>query len=467
MRNFKVRNLFIFFLSLSVLVAACGKDSFTPVDMNDLNPDEPLSNSELDQWLKTTFLDVYNMSVIYRYHRYYHEADRNVSPPKLEAVKPMMTTVLDGFITPYQNVAGETFMKVNVPKEWVLYGSTSYDGSNVGYAGTASGGARINLFGLNNFSLSPTFVGSRLGTIHHEFVHILNQRFIMPADFAEITKSTYNGDWTSTKTDSAHKWGYVSAYASQNPTEDYAETASSLLVDGQGWFDNWVKTSGSTAGQEALRAKEQNVVDYYNSSLSIDFRELQKEIQAYVKNVLKKVEVTFPYWLNQGLYKTITISPDEEMYSNYPLAPEFREAYDEFGEAIWNLNSGARYRLDHVQFRFESNTSLVVRTPFTATEGSAAGTQYDADYSFNVAINPSTSEITFTKKSQASGTTFDNGNLVLGAFENTIQAFLESQVFVGDYLPLEAPSTLYTKTAGFALKDNPNYFIYGLLGQQL
>ena len=451
-------------LLMGALFSACKKDKFEPVNMSELNPDEPLANTELDQWLKTTFLDEYNVAVIYRYNRYYHEADRNVSPPKPEAVKPMMTTILEGYINPYRKIAGETFIKTNIPKEWVLFGSTSYDGSNVGYAGTAAGGARVNLFGINGFSLSPGFVKGRLGVIHHEFIHILNQRFIMPADFQEITKSTYNGNWTSTNADSAHKWGYVSTYASQNPTEDFAETASALLVSGQSWFDNRVRTSSSDAGKAALRAKEQSVVDYFNSSLNIDFRALQKEIQLYIKNTLKDPTVTFPYWINQGLYKTLMVNPDDLMYTQYGSSAAFTTVYNQFKDSVLKLNATAKYRLDYLQFRFDSPTSLVVRAAFTATGGTAAGTQYLGDYSFSMSVNSTTGEATFTKIAQATGTTFNNGNIFLSSFGNTIQKFLTESTFIGDWLPNGTPPSMYTKTAGFYQKNAPANYFYGNLG---
>jgi substrate import-associated zinc metallohydrolase lipoprotein len=265
-------------IGLFAAISSCKKDKFEKTDISELNPDETATNTALDQWLKTTFLDEYNIDVIYHYHRYYHESDRNVSPPKVETVQPMMTTVLDGYIKPYREVAGVTFIKTNAPREFVLYGSTSYDAQNIGYAGTASGGVRVNLFGLNNFSLSPGFVTSRLNVIHHEFTHILNQRYLMPPEFKLITNSSYKATWTSTPLDTAHKYGYVSSYASQNPTEDFAEMTCTMLVKGQPWFDNWVKTTTSATGQAALRAKESSVVNYFGSSLNVDFRALQSKM---------------------------------------------------------------------------------------------------------------------------------------------------------------------------------------------
>ena len=54
--------LFIGFFA--AMFTSCNKDKFTPVDMDELNPDIPLTNSALDQWLKVNFLDVYDLKEI-------------------------------------------------------------------------------------------------------------------------------------------------------------------------------------------------------------------------------------------------------------------------------------------------------------------------------------------------------------------------------------------------------------------
>jgi hypothetical protein len=346
----------------------------------------------------------------------------------------------------------------------VLYGSTSYDAQNIGYAGTASGGVRVNLFGLNNFSLSPGFVTSRLNVIHHEFTHILNQRYLMPPEFKLITNSSYKATWTSTPLDTAHKNGYVSSYASQNPAEDFAEMTCTLLVKGQPWFDNWVKTSTSTAGQAALRAKESSVVNYFSSSLNVDFRALQKKVQLYIKDVLKDPSVTFPYWFNQGLYKTMTINLEDQLYATYGSPAGFAAAYNQFKNVILAYSSAAKYHLDYLQFMFPSSTSpLTVRAAFTAAAG---GTQYFADYTFSMAVDAATGATTFTKIAQA-GTT---GNYAYAAafepgFTNTIQQYLTSNTFVADWLPANTPGSLYTKTGGFYQTGVTSNYFYGPLGQ--
>jgi substrate import-associated zinc metallohydrolase lipoprotein len=452
------------FCVLFLLFAAtgsCKKEHFEPVDISDLNPDETAGNTALDEWLKTTFLDEYNINVIYHYHRYYHESGRNVSPPKVETVQPMMTTVLDGFIKPYRDIAGATFIKTNTPKEFVLYGSASYDAQGIAYAGTASGGVRVNLFGLDNFSLSPGFVTGRLHVIHHEFTHILNQRYLMPTDFPLITGSTYKATWTSTPLDSAHKNGYVSSYASQNPAEDFAETVSSLLVSGQPWYDNWVKTSASAAGQAALRAKESSVVNYFTFSLNIDFRALQKKVQLYIRDVLKDPSVTFPYWLNQNTYKTMTINLEDPMYATYGSSADFAAAYNQFRDVILAYSSANKYHLDYVQFMFGSATSLTVRAAFT----SIAGAQYLADYTFAMSVNTNTGATTFTKVAQAGTTgTYANAAIFAASFTTSIQQYLTSNTFVADWLQANMPANLYTKTGGFYQTGTPSNYFYGPLG---
>ncbi len=468
MKNkFYYKILFVVFFA--AFITSCNKEKFTPVNMDELNPDIPLSNSALDQWLKTNFLDVYNSAVIYRYNRYYHEADRNVTPPEEDKVQPMMQTVLSGFVNPYKDVAGINFMKVYIPKEWVLYGSTSYDAGGQGYAGTAAGGVRVNLFGVNAFSNTPGFIKGRINTIHHEFVHIVNQRFPIPSDFAQITKAYYNGNWQNTNADSAHKWGYVSAYASQNPTEDYAETACNLLVNGQHWFENRVKTCPAVTGQTALRLKEQNVVNYFTNLVGVDFRALQKRMFLYMKDTIKDPSYNFPQYINNNLYKSITVNLTDNMYSTYGISPAFATAYNNFKQDVFNYNPSQGYRVDNLQFRFVTNTSLVVRATFTATVGSSINTTYSGDYSFNVAVNSTTGETTFTKIDQATGTTFSNGNLFLASFNSNITSFLTASTFVTDWLPApkDLAPNLVSRTAGFTSTANPANSFYGILATNL
>jgi len=452
---------YIMVLVAITAMASCKKEGAVSVDVNDLNPDDPVLKTELDNWLKTTFLDPYNMAVVYRYNRYYHDNEKNIAPAQLEMVKPTMETVLNGYINPYYKIAGRDFIKRYIPKEWVLYGSYSYNTDGVVIAGTASAGRRITLYGLNNYEPTPSYVSGHLGVIHHEFTHILNQLVAIPTDFESISKEDYKATWASTPTDTSHKYGFVSSYASGSYPEDYAETVRALLVSGQSWYDNWANTA-SAVGKARLKAKESNVVNYFNSGLGINFRNLQKEVQTYITDVLGDQTKTFGYWLKRGLYKTLTVNLEDGMYNTYGSSAGFASAYNYLKAAIkaWSPN---QYHLDYVQFRFESATTVTVRIAFTAAAG---GTQFVGDYTFAYAVGADNKTTTFTKVAQA-GTTGSYANAAIFAadFEASIQQYLTTQSFNAGWTPTSLPADLYTRVAGFTSTTDAQQYFYGPLTQ--
>lgn len=442
-------------------IASCRKEDALNVDVNDLNPDDPAANTALDVWLKSTFLDPYNAAVVYRYNRYYHDIEKNIAPAKAEFVKPTMENVLHGYIEPYYKIAGRDFIKRTIPKEWVLFGSYSYNNDGVVIAGTASAGRRITLYGVNHYEPTPDFVTGHLGVIHHEFGHILNQLVAIPTDFESISKGDYKATWSSTPTDTSHKYGFVSSYASGSYPEDYAETIRALLVSGQSWYDNWANTA-SALGKTRLKAKEANVVNYFNSGLGINFRALQKEVQLYMKDVLGDQTKYFGYWLKRNLYKTLTVNLEDGMYGQYGIGSSFATAYNTLKAAV-AAKYTAQYHVDYLQFRFESPTVLTMRFAFTAAAG---GTQYAADYTFNYAVGADNKTTTFTKVAQA-GTTGSYANAALFAteFQNTIQAYLTSGSFLADWIPANVPPDQYTKVGGFISSTDTQQFFYGPLTQ--
>lgn len=451
----------LLYLSVATSVFSCKKDDFTPVDINTLNPDSTVTYTALDAWIKANYLDPYNVDVVYRANSYFHDYDRNVTPPDPSVVQPYLQTVLDGYYTPYNEVAGETFLKKYGFRQFVLYGSTSYDGSNVGYAGTASGGIQINIFGLDGFSLTPDYIKSRLGVIHHEYTHILQQTFPMPSDFQQFTAAYYNANWTKTPADTSHRYGFVSSYASENPVEDMAETNRAMLVSGPSWFDYWVKTS--TAGSAGLRQKESSIVNYYNN-IGIDYRALQKTVQLYLKDSIKDVSVTFPYWLSQGTpYTSLTVNLSDQMYSLYGQSTAFATVYQSLKDAI---NAQTGWLATDIQLLFTHKDSMTLRIPFTYGDGTG---NFLGDFDFAMKVDPNTGIVQFTKVQNKAGTTYSNGSYFTSSVTNTIQAYLTGNAFVGDWLQYKpeynVPANLYTKTAGFYVQSDPSNYFYGTLAE--
>lgn len=456
-------------MGLFVAVTSCRKTETLDVDFSKYNLDQPKNDTDLDQWLTKTFLDPYNMNVVYRYNRYYYgEPAADVAPLKAENVKPMMQTVMDGFITPYRKIAGLPFIQKTNPKEWVLYGSPLYQTDGSAIAGTASGGRRITLYGLNNYSTAYSFTKERMFVIHHEFTHILNQLVNIPIDFEAISEGTYKQPWGSTSASAAKDNGFLGSYASGSPTEDYAETVATLLVSGQSYYDNYANTTSNAKAKSRLKQKELNAVNYFNTALNVDFRSLQREVQDYMQNVIKDPTLSLGYWMSRNLYKTMTINLEDPLYTTNGLSEDFRVPYEQMKTAILNYSASAKYHMDYMSLRFESATALTVRCAFTASAGSAAGSQYLADYTFSYTVNANTGAVEFTKIAQA-GTTgsYQNAGLFTAGFTNSIQAYLTGKVFTAEWLPKNINGGSYADFGRLYVKGNPGSNFYGSLGQTL
>jgi len=459
------RNIYIIFSTVFFLVmmtSSCRKEEALNVDFSTYNVDNPLLNTPLDTWLNTTFLNEYNMEVIYRYNRFYHGEDKDVAAVRVEKVQPQMQTYLEGFLLPYRKIAGVEFIKKYSPKQVVLFGSGAYNTDNSYTLATAAAGRRITIYDLNNFNIGDaSTVTRKLRTIHHEFTHILNQIVPMPTDFESISKSNYNATWTTVATATARDLGFVTPYATSQAGEDFAEMATHLLVEGQAWFDAWANGS-SVAGKAALKAKEASVVSYFTVNLGIDFRALQQEIQNIVRNQYKYQPTSFGYWMGQNLFKTMTVNLEDALYAKNGISSEFETAYNSFKASILAANATQKYHLDYVQLRFESTTLLTVRAAF-----SNATTQYFGDYSFNYTVNPTTGAVVFTKVPNGTGTTFNNGALFTAAFTNTIEAYLTGNNFTANWLPAGIDPDNFNAFGGFTVTGTPTNYFYGRLGQTL
>lgn len=447
-------------ICFSVTMVSCRKEDALNVDFSKLNIDQPVANTPLDQWLTTTFLDEYNIDVIYRYNRFYHGDDKDVASVQVDKVEPQMQTVLEGFLEPYRKVAGVPFIKKYSPKQFVLFGSGSFNNDGSYTLATAAAGRNITIYDLNNFNLSDrgTVVG-KLRTIHHEFTHILNQIVPMPPDYQLITKSTYRATWTSTSDATARANGYVTPYASSQPGEDFAETTTSLLVMGQAWFDAWA--NGSTAvGKAALKAKEASIVQYFNSNLGIDFRTLQREIQEVIRKTYNYPNATFAFWMGQNLYKKITIDvATNPVYTSVGMSPQFRQLNSDVASGLSALPYGLTF--DFMSLNFTAADKMYLEINFSQGTG-----KFLARYPFNVALNTATGETVFTTGT-AGGTDASwvgNANLIKPAIQPMIDYLLNNN-FTADWLPANIGPNDYNNYGGFYVSGTPENNFYGLLGQ--
>lgn len=461
------------FLLLIALQFACRKTEMLNVDYSTFNADDPRTNTATDQWLKTNFLDPYNIDVIYRYNRYYHGNTANVVPSKLENIQPTMQIVLDGFINPYFKIAGPTFTKTYMPKEWVLFGSNAYaNSSDPGVAGTAAGGRRITLYGVNEYQPLPAgqfFAWDRHRIMHHEFGHILNQIIPIPVDFEPISKGFYKQPYTDTPQDTARRNGFVTSYASGVYTEDYAETISYLLINGQVWYDDWANFA-NTAGKARFIQKQNNVVNYF-TNLGINFKALQKEVQKYMIS-LGRNETKFAYWLSKArtplvtplpspapaplpTFKTLTINTGADYYIKYGGSESFNTLY----ATVKNAFAAQSKPLNYIRINFTSPTTMYIEANYNV-----GTTATQAFYAFNMATTVSTGQVKFATGT-AGGTT---APWVANATSNTASMqpmldYLTNNTFVADWLPVNVTADDYMKLGGFTVLNSPTDYFYGPL----
>ncbi|WP_018628312.1 substrate import-associated zinc metallohydrolase lipoprotein [Niabella aurantiaca] len=462
-----MKNNSLILVFLLLVFASCRKsDANLDVDLSTYNPDTYVADPVIDQWLMDSLTDPYNIQTVYRFERNLTDVGKDVSPIALDKVMPTMQAVLRIFLKPYEKIAGAAFIKKYTPKQYVLYGSPSYNTNGSITLGTADGGRRVVLYELNSLDFSNgEQVRRKIRTIHHEFTHILNQNILIPPEFEQVTKAEYDADWTnSANTDAVAKsLGFVSRYSRSSYKEDFAEMVSHLLVEGQVWFNNYINTTEADA-KTKLQAKERLVKDYFKTYFNIEFSELQAEVQKVLKETYnvhdpEDVTQTLPNWLLDNKVSTITYDPAAAHYDTYGRSAAFTTVYNDYKASLQTSN----WYLQYIQFRFNSATSMTFRLAFK--QGANGSTVYVADYNFDFTVNPITGSVKFTKVVPETANTNSNNKIVtiVAAFEQYILPYLTNRQFVAAWLPATLPSSdpAYRTFGGFYVDGSSSNYFYG------
>ncbi|MDR0893992.1 MAG: putative zinc-binding metallopeptidase [Prevotellaceae bacterium] len=299
----KVRNYIYLLLSMLAITTlpACTDDDA----LDTSNPiyglgGEDYVETALDKWIYENFTKPYNISVEYRWNPT-EELTATLVPPQEDKVQPVMELIRDVWIKPYETTKGLDFLQANAPKTYMLIGSPKYNTNGTITLGEAEGGNKVTLYRINWFDPSnpDTFqdlVRRILKTTHHEFTHTLNQITRFPDSFLYITAS--ESAWTNIKEgEQARNLGYITPYASDSPTEDFAEMVSMILVYGRDWFNNYVDQADDTVkllgkditARQALKQKESIMVEYMKSAWGITFYGTKEEpgLHEMVQTALK------------------------------------------------------------------------------------------------------------------------------------------------------------------------------------
>lgn len=451
-------------VALILLFASCSKEDKVDVNIDDY-PINLQKQTEVDSWITTNLTNPYNIEVSYRFDRNKSDPTRNISPANLTAVRPLMQMMITALLNPYIKGAGEYFGKEYFPKQFVLYGSHSYNTDNTMILGTMSNAKTMTLYGANVIDTTNGPAMERyMRTIHHEFTHSLNQRVPIPPAYENITPGDYDPNWAS-KTDAAQRdLGFISPYASSSYTEDFAEMVAHIVVLGPTWYNNFLALA-SDAGRTKIKAKEAIVREYMLNNFNVDLTELQTEVRAQLKskyNVTEPTDITlgFGYQLNLNKVNTITIDPTAAHYTTYGSSSAFMTIINNYKSTLQASN----WYMKSVQLMFTSSSTVTFRVNFA--QGAAGTTIFSGDYNFKYTINPNTGLTVFTKSlPEGTGTTYNNGAIatVKAPFESLILPYLTGREFIAAFLPttIASGSPLYRTFAGFYVNGTSTNYFYG------
>ncbi|MCM1450481.1 MAG: putative zinc-binding metallopeptidase [Clostridiales bacterium] len=279
--------LYRIFLTAAVVLSGV---AFTGCSDDDPDPSYSVittgntEKNDFDLWLTQNFNEPYNIDFKYRYEDIEGDYNYYLVPARYEDAITMAHLVKYLCIETYNEVAGTNFTCTYFPKMFYTVGEWEYRNNGTIVLGTAEGGRKIFLAGLNKLSgylnSAENLNHYYFKTIHHEFTHILNQTKSIPADFQLITGSGYVADnWNESPYNTDYlKNGYISAYSQHSFTEDFAEMLSIYVTNSE---TAWNKLVGGApkASQALINSKLDIVRDYMKTSFDIDIDELRDVLQ--------------------------------------------------------------------------------------------------------------------------------------------------------------------------------------------
>lgn len=274
----------VLFLTLAVL-ASCSNDD--QVGESQLDYNQP-TKTALDNWIGINYLNPYNINVQYKWNQNTVDNSRYLFPPLVSSVQPALEIVQKIWLDSYKTIGGVDFVKKIAPREIVLIGGVNLNSVGTRTLGLAEGGQRVTLFETDYIDkTNRANIKEFIHTIQHEYIHILNQN--KPFDekaWAAITPVGYTADWYNYTNASSNELGFITSYARSNINEDFAETASVILISSKAEYAAFLAGIKSATALAALKAKEALVVKYFKDAFDMDFYALRDEAEKNTNAVI-------------------------------------------------------------------------------------------------------------------------------------------------------------------------------------
>ena len=255
----------------AILLNSCRKEVLDPESVITLDNSAIIEN-DFDRWLDANYVKPYNIQVKYRYEMNESDLSYYTIPPSLDNSIKMAHLVKYLCVDTYDEVAGINFTREYFPKMFFYTGEWEYKNNGTYILGTAEGGRKIFLAGLNYL---PKYLNSTanlnhfyLKTIHHEFTHILNQTRDFSEEFKQITPTNYvSGDWSTSNFGTYYRErGFLSTYSQDSDREDFAEVLSLYVTNDAETFQEWLDQAGRVVTEEDMDATNNSHYDEFHSS---------------------------------------------------------------------------------------------------------------------------------------------------------------------------------------------------------
>ena len=263
--------------------------SFTACETDE--PDESVSVITIDKyepnpfdlWLEENFVAPYNIAFKYRYEQIESDLNYYTVPANLEESIILAHLVKYTCCDLYDEVAGVEFTRSYFPKMFFLIGEWEYKNNGTIILGTAEGGKKILLSGVNYLKTYMSRGADAvnyyyLKTIHHEFTHILNQTVTIPNEYKFVTGEDYVEDlWSESPYNEGYLTrGFISAYSQNSYTEDFAEMLSMYITNSPEQWEAWMTEAGDAAS--LIEAKLGIVRSYMQSGFGINIDDLRSAL---------------------------------------------------------------------------------------------------------------------------------------------------------------------------------------------
>lgn len=290
---------------MAFVLTSCEKDE---IKSESVITADSYKQNQFDKWLEANFRNPYNIDFKYRYEEIESDYNYYTVPANMESSIVMAHLVKYLCVETYNEVAGIDFTRANFPKMFYLIGTWEFRNNGSYILGTAEGGKKILLAGINYLPsvLDGSYDSSRsladglnhyyIKTIHHEFTHILNQTRDYPTSYRQVTPNSYVNDsqFSEPYNQVYLSRGFITAYAQTNPAEDFAEMVSEYVTHSAEWWEaqmkaantKWSEDVNQTENGRALIEQKLDIMrSYMHDVWNIDIDELRACILRRQNNV--------------------------------------------------------------------------------------------------------------------------------------------------------------------------------------